>query len=99
MTSNAIVLVIITAGTSSLVTWLVQRFLTKTVGTNYRTQEQCEECSVRASMEVIRALVVELAIKAGVPAHEVAQLVAKISGPASQTRPGGRRDYDPNTRP
>lgn len=61
-----------------VVTYLMQLFLKRTVGTSYRTQTQCEECSVRASMNVIRALVVELAIKAGVPAHEVAKIVAKM---------------------
>ena len=35
--------------------------------TDYRTQTQCDDCSVRASMNVIRSLVIELAIKAGVP--------------------------------
>jgi hypothetical protein len=45
-------------------------------GTTYRTQDQCDACSVRKSMEVIRALVVELAIKAGVPPHEVARVVS-----------------------
>lgn len=61
-------------------TWLVQKFLKRTVGTDYRTQEQCDECSVRASMIVIRSLVVELAIKAGVPPHEVAKIVSQIGG-------------------
>lgn len=49
-------------------------------GTAYRTQKQCNDCSVRASMEVIRALVVELAIKAGVPPHEVSKIVSRMSG-------------------
>lgn len=62
-----------------LVAWLVRQFLKRTIGTNYRTQRQCDDCSVRASMNVIRALVVELAIKAGVPPHEVAKIVAKMS--------------------
>jgi hypothetical protein len=61
-----------------LATWLLQQFLKRTIGTSYRTQSQCEECSVRASMNVIRTLVVELAIKAGVPPHEVAKIVASI---------------------
>jgi hypothetical protein len=55
--------------------WYIKRKVT----TDYRTQEQCEECSVRASMEVIKALVIELAIKAGVPAHEVAK-IASVTG-------------------
>lgn len=58
--------------------WLVQYFLKRTLGTRYRTQKQCDDCSVRSSMDVIKALVVELAIKAGVPPHEVARVVGKI---------------------
>lgn len=77
-----------------IVTWAVQRFLNKTVGTAYRTQSQCDECSVRQSMAVIRTLVVELAIKAGVPPHEVAKIVNHIG-----STDGGRRCYDPMERP
>lgn len=68
----------VAAGAS--VTWLVQQFWRRTIGTSYRTQKQCEDCSVRASMEVIRKLVVELAIKAGVPPHEVARVVSHMHG-------------------
>lgn len=63
--------------------YLIKKFLDRTVGTNYRTQTQCDECSVRASMNVIRALVVELAIKAGVPPHEVAKIVTQMGGSES----------------
>jgi len=73
-----------------VVTYLVQLFLKRTVGTSYRTQSQCDDCSVRSSMNVIRKLVVELAIKAGVPPHEVAKIVGDIGGSE-----GGRRAYDP----
>lgn len=66
--------------TGVVVTSLVQIFIRKTIGTNYRTQNQCDDCSVRASMTVIKTLVVELAIKAGVPAHEVAKIVTHIGG-------------------
>lgn len=65
----------------AVLTWVIQAFLKRTVGTSYRTQDQCDECSVRASMIVIKSLVVELAIKAGVPAHEVAKIVSKIGDP------------------
>ena len=61
-----------------IATALIQWFFRRTIGTNYRTQNQCDECSVRASMAVIKTLVVELAIKAGVPAHEVAKVVSQI---------------------
>lgn len=63
-----------------VVTWLLQQFLKRTLGTRYRTQSQCDECSVRNTMNVIRSLVVELAIKAGVPPHEVAKIVSQMGG-------------------
>ena len=61
-------------------TWLTSAFFKRTLGTSYRTQKQCDICSVRASMGVIRAMVVELAIKAGVPAQEVAKIVNSMPG-------------------
>lgn len=66
------------AAAGATVTWSVQQVLKKVLGTRYRTQKQCDDCSVRASMGVIKSMVVELAIKAGVPAHEVAKVVAHI---------------------
>lgn len=78
----------------SITSYLVKKFLDRTVGTRYRTQSQCDDCSVRQSMAVIRTLVVELAIKAGVPPHEVAKIVNHIG-----STEGGRRTYDPTERP
>jgi hypothetical protein len=71
---------IVYAAGGATVTFLIQQFWKRTIGTAYRTQQQCDDCSVRASMDVIRSLVVELAIKAGVPAHEVAKIVGRIGG-------------------
>lgn len=56
-----------------------QQLWKRLLGTKYRTQKQCDDCSVRRSMMVIQKLSVELAIKAGVPPHEVANVVAKIN--------------------
>lgn len=55
-----------------------QQIYRRVFGTSYRTQKQCNECAVRMNMEVIKRLVVELAIKAGVPPHEVARVVSTM---------------------
>ena len=65
--------------------WLLTQFLTRTVGTRYVREtdfrkfktdhdSKCSRCQNRRDMALIRQMVVELAIKAGVPAHEVAKI-------------------------
>ena len=58
--------------------FLIPEFFRKTIGTRYRTEDACQDCETRRAVDHIRALVVELAIKAGVPAEEVAKLVNNI---------------------
>ena len=76
---------IATAAATAVIVWLLTTFLKKTVGTSYVTRadfvkfksehdESCKTCQSRAALVQIKALLVELAIKAGVPAHEVAKI-------------------------
>lgn len=64
--------------------WLVPEFFRRTLGTRYRTENDCKACDTRRSVDRILALVVELAIKAGVPAHEVAKLAHKVTSGEGQ---------------
>lgn len=74
-----------------VVAWLVARFLNRTVGTEYvkradfkkflETHDaRCKNCQSRASVSQIKKLLIELTIKAGVPAHEVAKIADIGSG-------------------
>ena len=55
--------------------WVVQTVLKKTLGTKHVTSKECEDCETRKAVSNIQDLVVELAIKAGVPVHEAIQAV------------------------
>ena len=61
----------------SAIGWAVPAFFRHTIGTRYRTEDACHSCETRKAVDQIRTLVVELAIKAGVPAHEVAKLAQR----------------------
>jgi len=65
----------------SAISWLVPAFFQKTLGTRYRTENDCQNCALRKSVDEIRTLVMELAIKAGVPANEVANLARRMLQP------------------
>lgn len=67
--------------------WLLTQFLSRTVGTRYLKEadfkkfkeshdNQCSRCQNRRDLVLIRRMVAELAIKAGVPAHEVAKIIS-----------------------
>lgn len=54
--------------------WLIPHFFRKsTIGTRYRSERDCKNCETRTAVQEIRVLVVELAIKAGVPPQEVSK--------------------------
>jgi|LGVE01.1.fsa_nt_gb hypothetical protein len=67
-----------------VIAWVIPAFLQKTVGTKYRTEDACKDCETRRAVDEIRTLVVELAIKAGVPAHDIAKMARH---PLSKGRP------------
>lgn len=68
---------ILTAVCGGAIGYLVPAFFRRTIGTRYRTSVECSKCETRHAVDEIRMLVVELAIKAGVPAHEVAKLAKR----------------------
>lgn len=70
---------VVSALCGSALGYLVPSFFRRTIGTRYRTEKDCKTCEMRQAVQEIRTLVVELAIKAGVPAQEVAKLVRRIN--------------------
>jgi len=51
--------------------WAIPKLLDRsTVGTRYRTENDCANCEIRRVVVEIRNMARELAIKAGVPVHE-----------------------------
>lgn len=62
----------------SAIGWLIPNFFKRTLGTRYRTEKDCDQCETRQAVQEIRTLVVELAIKAGVPAQEVSRFMGNI---------------------
>ena len=72
MGSETLITVIVTAS----LTYAVPIFWRRVAGTRYRTEKDCQNCATKRDLAMVRQLVVELAIKAGVPAQEVARLVS-----------------------
>jgi hypothetical protein len=59
------------------ISYLVPAFFKRTIGTRYVTEKECERCLLKREFQSLRRMVVQLAIKAGVPADEVADIVSK----------------------
>jgi len=75
---SAILLTAIVSASSGA---LVPMFWRRTIGTRFRTDAECMHCETRAAVDQILAFVVELAIKAGVDAAEIAKLSQRTRRP------------------
>lgn len=67
-----------------IVAWSIPQIMKRLFGTRYRTERDCKDCDTRKALSEIKMLVVELAIRAGVPAKEVAAIASGLSCERSQ---------------
>lgn len=70
--------ILITMAVTASLTWGIPKVLNRVVGTDYRTEQACQECDTRRAVHDIRRMVQELAIKAGVPTHEALKVGAEL---------------------
>lgn len=75
MTPETLWTIFLTASASFLIPALWKRM----VGTRYRTEKDCNHCATKRDLAMVRKLVVELAIKAGVSPGDIARLIATSS--------------------
>lgn len=57
----------------AVIGWVVPAVLTKSIATKHVTAKECADCEVRRCIKNLEALVLELAIKAGIPVHSVVE--------------------------
>lgn len=59
----------------SSITWAVPQIWRRLFGTRYRTEKDCKNCATKRDIALLRKLVVQLAVTAGVSPTAIADLI------------------------
>jgi hypothetical protein len=79
--------VIISLIVGASIAWGIPRLWTHLFGTRYRTEKDCRNCATKRDIALLRKLVVQLAVTAGVSPSSIADLINSYDNNSQTNQP------------